>query len=104
MDWKTEMHDEAQKELLKLDNSIRQQVIKAIDKVSQNPLPSQEGGYGKTLRNASSSKLAGCCKIKLVKCGYRIVYKPIREGNIMKIIIISIRADDEVYKEAEKRL
>ena len=36
--------------------------------------------------------------------GYRVVYGLIREGNTMKVIIISIRDDEAVYREAERRI
>ena len=67
-------------------------------------MPQSEGGYGKPLGNKQSSKLAGCMKIKLKSLGLRVVYQLIREETIMKIVIISIRDDDEVYKEAERRI
>jgi len=44
----------AKADLKELDNSQRQQVRKLIDKVSQNPLPRSEGGYG--------SPLGLCCQ------------------------------------------
>lgn len=42
-------------------------------------------------------------KIKFKKVGIRIVYKVEVVENIMKVIIISARSDDQVYEEAEKR-
>ena len=69
-----------------------------------NPLPNTEGGYGKPLRNQNSSELAGLLKIKIKNVGIRIVYKLIRQDDVILIIIIGARADSEVYKEAEKRL
>lgn len=42
-------------------------------------------------------------KIKLRDFGIRIVYKVIRVDGIMKIIVISARTDEQVYKEAAKR-
>ena len=62
--WKIEYLREAVDDLKKLDHSQRLQVIKAIDKVSENPLPQAEGGFGKPLGNKNSSKLAGYLKIK----------------------------------------
>jgi mRNA interferase RelE/StbE len=44
------------------------------------------------------------CKIKLLKSGIRVVYRLIRTGEIMKIIVIAARADDEVYKIAADRI
>jgi len=104
MKWTIDFYDEAEKEFTKLDGSPKFQVAKAIRKVSQNPLPQSEGGYGKPLSNTQSSKLAGCMKIKLKSIGLRVVYQLIREDTLMRIVIISIRDDDEVYKEAERRI
>lgn len=33
-----------------------------------------------------------------------MVYDLVREGSVMKIIIISVRDDEAVYKEAERRV
>jgi mRNA interferase RelE/StbE len=81
----------------------RNQVDKAIRKISQNPLPQSEGGYGKPLGHKHGKNLTGLCKIKLKRLGIRVVYKVIRDGETMKIIVIAARADDEVYEAAVKR-
>jgi len=103
MAWSIEYKDLAKEDLRKLDNSQRIQVLKAIEKVSQNPLPDFEGGYGKPLSNRAVSQLAGYCKIKLRKSGLRVVYGLVREQEVMKIVVVSIRDDAAVYKIAEKR-
>ena len=104
MAWSIDYYKKAKKDLADLDKSVSIRIIKAITKVSQNPLPQSEGGYGKPLGNKQSSKLAGCMKIKLKSLGLRVVYQLVHDGKIMKIIVISIRDDDEVYKEAERRI
>jgi mRNA interferase RelE/StbE len=104
MAWDIDYSKKAEKDLAALNKSISTRVLKAIGKVSQNPLPQSEGGYGKPLGNKQSSKLAGCMKIKLKSLGLRVVYQLVRENNVMKIVIISIRDDDEVYKEAARRI
>jgi len=104
MRWDVDFHPKAEKEFDKLNGSPKLQVAKAIHKVSQNPLPQSEGGYGKLLGNNQSSKLAGCLKIKLKSIGLRVVYQLVRDDKVMKIVIVSIRDDDEVYKEAERRV
>lgn len=104
MMWHVDFYDKAKKEFDNLNDSPKAQVAKAILKVSKNPLPQSEGGYGKPLGNKRSSKLAGCLKIKLKSIGLRVVYQVIRKDTVMKIIIISIRDDDAVYKEAENRI
>jgi mRNA interferase RelE/StbE len=42
MAWTIEYLKEAEKDLLGLDHSQRLQVLKAIEKVSENPLPNHE--------------------------------------------------------------
>jgi mRNA interferase RelE/StbE len=102
--WSVEYSKRAKDDLMALDNAQIQQVIKAIRKVAQNPLPNHEGGYGKPLGNLQTSRLAGCCKIKLRGLGLRVIYKLVRVGSVMRIIVIEARADDEVYEEAARRL
>jgi len=101
--WQVEYLKEAVEDLKRLDHSQRLQVLKAINKVSSNPLPQNEGGYGKPLGNRNSTRLAGYLKIKLKRLGLRVVYKLIREKDVMKVIVVSARADDEVYLLAQKR-
>lgn len=101
--WSIEYLREAQDDLRALDRSQQIQVLKAIQKVSANPLPQSEGGYGKPLGSHNGNNLTGYLKIKLLKLGLRVVYQVIREGSIMKIVIISVRDDETVYKLAKSR-
>lgn len=104
MAWQIEYYKEVKKDLKRLDHSQIVHVLKAIEKVSQNPVSNHEGGYGKPLSNNRDTRLAGYFKIKLLKIGIRIVYGLVREDKIMKIVVVSVRADDAVYKLAEKRI
>lgn len=104
MSWVISYLEEAEKDLAALDATQRLMVLKAIRKVSVNPLPASEGGLGKPLGNRKSANLKNFCKIKLTRLGIRVVYKPKKVGNVMKIIIVGARADNEVYKMAEKRV
>ncbi|MPM80765.1 hypothetical protein SDC9_127815 [bioreactor metagenome] len=104
MKWTVEYTKEAENDLRSLDGAQRLQVLKAIKKVSVNPLPNSEGGYGKPLGNHLSSKLTGYMKIKLLKLGLRVVYAIENQGNIMRIIIISVRDDETIYKMAQERI
>ncbi len=104
MEWILKYSEDAYKDLENLDNSQQKFIIKAIRKVLENPLPKNEGGYGKPLENQSKIKLAGLLKIKLLKTGIRIVYKIERKNKIMEIIVIAIRNDKKVYKIAQKRI
>lgn len=103
MTWQIEFLEEAQNDLRKLDGSVKVQVLKGIRKVSQNPLPTNEGGYGKPLGSKSNSNLTGLLKIKFRDLGIRVVYKAEVINGIMKVVIISARSDDEVYKQAALR-
>ena len=103
MKWTVEYIKEAQKDLRRLDPYVRKLVLKAIDKTAERPLPPPDG-IGKPLGDHASSRLSGFYKIKLKNLGYRVVYDLVREGSVMKIIIISVRDDEAVYKEAERRI
>jgi len=103
-EWAIEYTKEAESDLKSLDRSQQLHVLKAINRVSENPLPNSEGGYGKPLGNRLSANLTGYLKIKLLKLGLRVVYGLIRDKNIMRIIIISVRDDDTVYKMTKKRI
>lgn len=103
MKWKIEYIKEAQRDLKRLAPDNRKIILKAIDRTAERPLPPPDG-IGKPLGNHTSSRLNGYYKIKLRDLGYRIVYQLIKDGETMRIIIISIRDDDAVYKEAERRI
>lgn len=98
--WRITFWPEAVQDLKDLDGSQRIFVLKAIRKVSVNPLPNTEGGYGKPLHG----NLAGLLKIKLRDAGLRVVYQLQRSENDMEIIVISIRENDTVYRLAENRV
>ena len=103
MRWQIEYLEEAKKDLKKLDRSAQIIVLKGIDKVSENPLPVQQGGYGKPLGNKSGTNLTNLLKIKFRDIGIRVVYKVEYTATVMKIIVISARADEQVYIEATNR-
>ena len=103
MNWKLEYLPEAEKDLKNLDGSQRILVLKAIKKVQQNPLPVDEQGYGKPLDNHNNSNLAGFLKIKLRSAGLRVVYQLRRTETSMIVIVIGVRADEEVYELTKKR-
>lgn len=103
MEWKIEYIKEAQKDLKKLDPYNRKKILKAINKTAERPLPPPDG-IGKPLGNHTNSKLSGYYKIKLRGLGYRVVYKLVTDRKIMRVVVISIRDDDAVYKEVERRI
>lgn len=105
MAWTIKYHPIAKEELAKLDGSVRKIVLKGILKVSANPRPQNEGGYGKPLGNKNSNNLTGFLKIKFRDIGIRVVYKLVEDEKTheMYILVISARADSEVYDLAGKR-
>ena len=102
MSYRVEYTEESKADLEKFDESQARQIRLVIDRVSENPLPKNEGGYGTPLGNKHGN-LTGLCRIKLLKLGIRVVYKVIRDGKLMKIIVIAARADDKIYEIASKR-
>lgn len=103
MKWNIEYVKEAQRDLKRLDLYNRKVILKAIEKTAERPLPPPDG-IGKPLGNHAGSKLSGYFKIKLRDSGYRVVYQLVTEGETMRIIVISVRDDETVYKEAERRI
>lgn len=103
MNWAVKYLPEVEKDLKQLAGNQQILVMKALKKVSQNPLPVSEGGYGKPLGNKSGNNLTGLLKIKLRDAGIRIVYKLIRTETEMLVVVIGARADNEVYEAAQKR-
>jgi mRNA interferase RelE/StbE len=99
-----EFSPEAEKDMEKFNNFQKDQIDKAIRKVSKNPLPQNEGGYGKPLGHKHGVNLTGCCKIVLKRLGIRVVYKLIRTDELMLIIVVAARSDSEVYDIAANRI
>ncbi|MFL0194411.1 type II toxin-antitoxin system RelE/ParE family toxin [Clostridium sp. WILCCON 0269] len=61
MSWTVEFTELANRDLNSFDKSQKIEITKAIQKVSQNPLPNSEGGYGKLLGHKTNNNLTGCC-------------------------------------------
>ena len=101
MSWEVEFLDEAKRDMRKLDGSQRAVVFKVIMKVRNNPTAE---GYGVPLGHKGDTNLTGLMKIKLRKSGIRVVYQLVFDNDVMKIVVVGMRADDEVYREAAKRL
>lgn len=104
MNWKLMFLPEAKKDFKGLSGNERIVVAKALNKVLENPLPANEGGYGKPLGNKQGNNLSGFLKIKLKSLGIRIVYKLIKIDGQMLVVVIGARADGEVYDTAKKRV
>ena len=103
MSWNVEFLEEAKRDMKRLDHSAQIQVFKGIQKVALNPVSVNDGGYGKPLGNHNGNDLSGLFKIKFRDLGLRVVYKIEIVDSRMKIIVVSARSDDQVYREAARR-
>ncbi len=101
--WNIKYHPAVEKDLNKMDDSVKKIVLKGIVKVAENPLPQKEGGYGKPLGNKTGNNLTHLLKIKYKKIGIRVVYKLFRTEKEMYVLVIAARADNEVYNIAKER-
>lgn len=105
IEWKIVFSDFAKKDYKDLDGDQKKHVVKMLKKLASNPLPIFKGGYGHPLgNNEKTGNLTGLYKLKSRGSGLRIVYELIEDAYETKIIIIGMREDHEVYKEAVKRL
>lgn len=102
--WQVKYLNEAKVDIKKLGEPRASHVRKAIHKVSDNPLPFTEGGYGKPLGHKRNNDLTGLLKVKLRGDGIRIVYSLERVNETMTVVIVGVRDDETVYREAAKRL
>ena len=102
--WSVAYTKAAAKDIRRLREPIVSHVRLAIDKVSENPLPFTEGGYGKPLGNKRNHNLTGLFKVKLRGDGVRVVYRLERTEREMIVIVVSVRDDNTVYDEAAKRI
>ena len=103
MSWSLVFLPEAVKDVQALSRSRQAMVKKAIRKARENPLPQNEGGYGKPLGSKHGLNLTGLLKIKLRSEGIRIVYKLEKRDSQMLVIVVGVREDEEVYEIAHTR-
>jgi mRNA interferase RelE/StbE len=87
--------DTARAEWDALDGSVKEPLRKALKARLENP---------HVAGNALRGDLIGCYKIKLLKQGYRLVYRVIDTKLIVLVIAVGKRDKDVVYKAALKRL
>ena len=90
-------YEEAEKDLSKLNNSVKKLFAKKLSQIIKNP------EIGKNLGNKNNLKLAGLKKVYFDNKRYRIVYEIIKKEIIIYIISIGKRDDMEVYKKAHNR-
>jgi len=92
--------EEAKKDYKKLDGSIKKLVNVALSKMEE-----RADELGEELTSKHGLNLIGCRKIKFRKAGIRLVYRIVGDkAEIAEIIIVGKREDNEVYREAYKRL
>jgi len=90
-------YEEAERDLSKLNNSVKQLFVKKLTQIINNPK------IGKDLGNKNNLKLAGLKKVYFDNKRYRIVYE-IKENEILiHLIAIGKRDNMKVYKEASER-
>jgi len=99
MVYKIEFLPDAEKDFDALDGSIKEEVAKKIDALSENPL------LGKPLGKKYAADLTGFYKLYVAKKKYRIVYRLIgRYIEVIEIVGIGKRDKEEVYKLVVRRL
>jgi mRNA interferase RelE/StbE len=104
MAWNVAFTKSAQKDIAKLREPAKGHVRAMLSKVAENPLPFSEGGYGKPLGHKRDGNLTGYFKVKLRGDGLRAVYRLERTAHQMTVIVVSVRDDNAVYKEAVRRI
>ena len=90
-------HPLVEKDLKQLNNSVRIEVFKKIQKIQKSPQ------LGEALGNKNGLNLTGLKKMYVAKKQIRIVYEIIENIVVIKILVIGKRVDMEVYKQAEQR-
>jgi mRNA interferase RelE/StbE len=94
MTYKLLFKEQALEEWNNLDQTIREQFVKKLRTLKENP----------RIDSARLSGLKNCYKIKLRKAGYRLVYEVREKEVVILIVAIGKRERNEVYKTAAKRL
>ncbi len=90
-------YKEAEKDLGKLNNSVKELFAKKLSQIIKNP------NIGKDLGNKNNLKLAGLKKVYFDNKRYRIVYEVKEKEIIIHIIAIGKRDNMKVYKQADER-
>lgn len=96
--YQIKFHPDAEKDLSKLNHSVRLLFAKKLSQIVNNPQ------IGKKLGNKNNLNLTGLSKTYFDHKKYRIVYKVVENKVIIYIISIGKREGMSVYKEAYKRL
>lgn len=94
MSYKLRFHELALIEWKKLDGSVREPLKKKLAERLENP----------RVPSAALSGMPDCYKIKLLRVGYRLVYRV--ENNMVFVTVIAIGKRDKfkIYDTAKSRL
>lgn len=84
----------AEHDFVKLDTSIRYQVIKKLERLKDNPFLGQELG------NKMGINLTGFYKLYVAKKKIRIVYSVVEKKLVIEVISIGKREKASAYKTA----
>jgi len=90
-------HPLVEEDLKQLNNSIRIEVFKKLEKIKTSP------ELGQLLGNKNNMNLSGLRKVYVAKKQVRIVYEIIDDILVVKVIAIGKREAMKVYSEAHKR-
>ena len=93
MNYKIEFDPKARKNLKSLDNSVRKQIKKFLDKLEKVENP-------KAFADRLKGNLVGCWKYRILD--YRVVAK-IQDDELI-ILIVSVGHRSTIYIETDKRL
>ena len=91
-------HEEAEKELAKLNRSVQVLFTKALKKILKSP------ELGIDLGNKNNLELSSCKKMYFDNKRYRIVYKIIDDEVMIYLIAIGKRDKMDVYAKASERV
>ena len=96
--YKFKFHEEAEKELGKLNKTIQILFTKKLKQILENP------EIGKELGNKANLDLTGLKKVYFDNKRYRIVYKLIDDEIMIYIIAVGKRDNLTVYKKASEQI
>jgi len=88
--------EKSKSDFAQLDGSQKKQVLKSLTKIESNGMNTGQHLHG---------KLWDCRKLKHRKLGLRVIFRQSEVGiEIIEIVVIGKREDDEVYDLAIERL
>ncbi len=94
-------HSAVKRDIKKLgfDKKRQLKLKNKIEAIAENPYPKSVGGLGEPLKGG----LKGLLKFRFDN-HYRVVYQLVAVDKQLKVLIVGIRADGDVYNQVSKRL